>query len=243
MALKFTVPEIITVEDYLEFYREKEQVYKYRKEDIGSSIATAISQINSICPNNLLYKCWNETDTKSIYYRNETEKGFIQQAVLAQTKYVLDNCNDLEEEAITSYGSGSINFSKNKKKKATIPNDVLEYLSKARIYRAIKDTPINEETELDTINKITKMMLEICDRRYVSKYIDNDTHLVHTYTNRNFDVMPISDLGQYISTQIYDEINNIWRNVNLLQNWYNYLLNKYRDLEERVEALEDNNNE
>jgi hypothetical protein len=57
MALKFTVPEIITVEDYLEFYREKEQVYKYRKEDIGSSIASAISQINSICPNNLLYKC------------------------------------------------------------------------------------------------------------------------------------------------------------------------------------------
>ena len=42
------------------------------------------------------------------------KKGFIQQAILAQTKYVLDNGNDLEE-AITSYGSGSINFSKNKK--------------------------------------------------------------------------------------------------------------------------------
>ncbi|MBQ7749420.1 hypothetical protein IJR75_02415 [bacterium] len=100
-------------------------------------------------------------------------------------------------------------FLKTRKRKTPIPNNVLEYLSKARIYRAVKDVPINEEAELDTINKITKMMLEICDRRYVSKYIDNDTHLIHTYNNRNFDVMPISDLGEYISAQIYNEIHNI----------------------------------
>lgn len=244
MALKFTVPEIITVEDYLEFYREKDQIYKYKEEDIDSCINFTIIQLNGVCENDMLFKCWNETDTKSIYYRNDKEKSFIQQAVLIQTKYNLDNGFDLEVDANTSSSSGGVSYSKNKRKIDQLAAGVIDALSKARIYKTIKNAPLFEEEEKTSfINKITKMMLEICDRRYVSKYFDNSDHLIHTYVNKNFDVMPISDLGEYISTQIYDEIHNIWRNVNLLQNWYNYLLDKYKDLEERVKALEEKNNE
>ena len=142
--------------------------------------------------------------------KNGKEKAFIQQALLIQTKYNLDNGFDLEVDTNTSASSGSINFSKNKRKIDQLAAGVIDDLSKARIYKTIKNAPLFEEEEKTSfINKITQILLEICDRRYVSKYIDNDTHLVHTYTNRNFDVMPISDLGQYISTQIYDEINNI----------------------------------
>ena len=244
MALKFTVPEIITVEDFIEFYREKDQIYKYKEEDISGCINFTIIQLNGVCENDMLFKCWNETDTKSIYYRNDKEKAFIQQATLLQTKYNLDNGFDLEVDTNTSASSGSVNFSKNKRKIDQLAAGVIDALSKARIYKTIKNSPSFEEEAEKTsfINKITQTLLEICDRRYVSKYFDNNTHLIHTYNNKNFDVMPISDLGEYISTQIYDEIHNIWQNINLLQNWYNYLVNKYENLDQRVKALEEKNN-
>lgn len=57
MALKFTVPEIITVEDYIEFYREKDQIYKYKEEDISSCINFTIIQLNGVCENDMLFKC------------------------------------------------------------------------------------------------------------------------------------------------------------------------------------------
>ena len=240
MALKFTVPEIITVEDFLEFYREKDQIYKYKEEDISGCINFTIIQLNGICEHDMLFKCWNETDTKSIYYRNEKEKAFIQQAVLLQTKYNLDNGFDLEVDTNTSASSGGINFSKNKGKIDQLASDVINNLSKARIYKTIKDTSSFEEEEKPYfISKITQILLEICDRRYVSKYFDNSTHLIHTYNNKNFDVMPISDLGNYIASQIQDEIQKLWKNINILQNRDSYLVEKYEELEARVKALED----
>ena len=223
---------IISVEEYLEHYGEKDQTYKYKKEDIRSCITYTSDQIESIC--DYLYKCWEETDKKSIYYRNEKEKEHIKKAFFLQTKYNLDNGNDLKQETNYSYSSGSINFSENKRKREEILTSVINHLQKARVYRSIKNEPTkNLENISKEFNKIISKMLEICDRRYVSLSFDNDNHLIHTYKNKVFDVLPISELSMVINNQIYTDIQNLQNNIQLLTR-------NLIDLEARVKALEEN---
>ena len=81
------VPQIISVEEYLEYYGETLQTYRYKEQDILGCIRYTTLQLDAICEN--LFKCWEETDQKSIYYRKQEEKENIQKAFFITIQVVL----------------------------------------------------------------------------------------------------------------------------------------------------------
>ena len=226
------VPQIISVEEYLEYYGETLQTYHYKEQDILSCIRYTTLQLDAICDH--LFKCWNETDQKSIYYRNEEEKENIQKAFFVQVKYNLDNGNDLKQNSNYNYSSGSVNFSESKRQREEVLMSVIDLLQKARVYRSIKTNSFRDKEEMPkSLNKIIEILLEICDRRYINKDTNNETHSVLTYKNKHFDALPITDLTQYIDQFIYTDLQNFWQNVNTLWSMYNQLDDRVADLENR----------
>lgn len=238
--MSLEVPTILSAEEYLEYYGETKAQWKY--EDITSCIRYTTIQLDAICDN--LFKCWNETDTRSIYYRKQEEKDSIKKAFLIQTKYNLDNGNDLKQDSNFSYSSGSVNFSENKRKREEILTSVIDLLQKGRVYRSIKNIGLHDNKDLpQSINKIIEILLEVCDRRYVNLDFNNSTHLLHTYKNKHFDVLPMSELASYIDKQLYNEISNLQNTIYTLQKNILQLQFKVSDLTARVEALEEKDEE
>ena len=225
------VPQIISVEEYLEYYGETLQTYRYKEQDILGCIRYTTLQLDAICEN--LFKCWEETDQKSIYYRKQEEKENIQKAFFIQVKYNLDNGNDLKQNSNYNYSSGSVNFSESKRQREEILMSVIDLLQKARVYRSIKNISCHNGKDMPkSLNKIIEILLEVCDRRYINKDFNNETHSIITYKNKHFDVLPIVDLAKYIDNQLYTELQNI-------KNFLLVLQQNYVELEFRVKALED----
>ena len=204
--MSLEVPIIISPEEYLDYYGETKAQWKH--EDILSCIRYTTIQLDAICDN--LFKCWNETDTRSIYYRKQEEKDSIKKAFLIQTKYNLDNGNDLKQDSNFSYSSGSVNFSENKRKREEILTSVIDLLQKGRVYRSIKNIAPSESKDglPPSLNKVIKILLEVCDRRYVNVSFDNETHTLHTYRNKHFDTLPISELVDSIKNELYQKLFN-----------------------------------
>ena len=234
--MSLEVPIIISPEEYLDYYGETKAQWK--REDILSCIRYTTIQLDAICDN--LFKCWNETDTRSIYYRKQEEKDSIKKAFLIQTKYNLDNGNDLKQDSNFSYSSGSVNFSENKRKREEILTSVIDLLQKGRVYRSIKNVPLCGNKDLpQSINKIIEILLEVCDRRYVNLDFNNSTHLLHTYKNKHFDVLPIAELASYIDKQLYNEMRNIQNTVYTLRQNMVQMENAMKNLSNWEQAIQD----